>query len=319
LRWQAGVMVLLIVLAVFGPTGYRTGYESPELTFNVRQDQLGRRIARSVKQLHAIPPGSRALVAGLDATYIPFYTESFMLAEFGERISWTVLTGPGLPERKNNRVTHIVNVSDAQIKSYDRLVSYDSEGELLGIRRIGDIPPAEREKPYLLVPELRPVAELAEMYPRDGYRKFLAANVCLDWGLVGEAQRYLDGSAANGAAGDATYRQLAARLADELRAKAAAPAEAMSLRAQPEHIVDTDGSGLGVTELVWTISPPRSCEVHIGAPDGKLFAAAATSGSSKTDKWVRDGMKFFLQDVSAGRPLTPENTLAEVAVRVSAR
>jgi hypothetical protein len=315
-RWQGAVMVLLVVLTVFG---YRSGYKSDELTFNVRQDQLGRHLARSVKKLHAVPEGSRALVAGLDATYIPFHTESFMLAEFGEHISWTVLTGPGIPARKNNRVTHVTNVPDARIDSYDQLVSYNSEGELLSIRKMSDVTAAEREKPYLLVPELRPLDELTLMYPREGYRKFLAANISLDWGLLNEAQHYLEGAAADGASTDATFRQLSARLAEEQKAKLAAPAVITSLRAQPERIVDTEGVGLGATELVWTISPPRQCEVHIGAPDGKLFAVASTSGSSKTEKWVRDGMKFYLQDVSGGRTLTPENTLAEVTLRVSTR
>ena len=319
LRWQAGVMVLLTALAVVGPGGYRTGYGSQELAFNVRQDQLGRRIARSVQKLHAVPEGSRALVAGLDATYVPFYIESFMLTEFGEHISWTVLTGPGVPARRNNRVTRIMNVPDAQIDSFDQLVSYNSEGEVLSIRKTSSISAAEREKPYLLVPGLRPLAELTAMYPREGYRKFLAASVCLDWGLLSEAQHYLEGAAADGASGDATYQQLAARLANELRARAAAPTVVTSLRAEPEHIIDSDGSGLGVTELVWTISPPRQCEIHLLAPDGKLFAVASSSGRSKTEKWVRDGMKFFLQDVSGGRALTPENTLGEVTVRVSAR
>jgi hypothetical protein len=313
LRWQTAVMVLLVALTVYG---YHRRYKSSELAFNVRQDQLGRPLAQSVKKLHAVPQGSRALVVGLNATYVPFYSESFLLTEFGEHISWTVLTGPGIPAQKSNRVAHVINVSDARIGSYDQLVTYNSEGELVGIRKVVDIPAAEREKAYLLVPELRPLDELTVMYPREGYRKFLAANISLDWGLLGEAQRYLDGAAADGASADATYRQLSARLADERKAQAAMPAVVTSLRAQPEQIVDPEGHGVGVTELVWTISPPRACEIHIGAPDGKLFAAESTSGSSKTEKWVRDGMKFFLQDVSGGRTLTPENTLAEVTVRV---
>ena len=86
---------------------------------------------------------------------------------------------------------------------------------------------------------------------------------------------------------------------------------------RPQHVVDTDGTGLGTTELAWTISPPRPCEIHVGAPDGKLFATATVSGSTKTDKWVRDGMTFYLQDVSGGKPLSPENTLATVTVQVS--
>jgi len=311
------VAALLLALAIWAPLGYRANYKSAELAFSVRQDQLGRHIARSVAKLHGIPDGSRVLVAGLEATYIPFYMEDFILTEFGEHTSWTLLTGPGIPPRRNTRVTKIINVADAQLDSYDYLASYDSEGNLLSIRKIGDISPMEQQQPYLLVPELRPFAELVTMYPREAYRKYLAANVCLDWGLLDEAQRYLNDAAALGGASDPTYQQLSARLTELLRQKNAAAAGVISLTAQPQHVIDTDGSGLGVTELIWTISPPRPCEIRVNAPDGKLFATATTSGSSKTDKWVRDGMTFFLQDVSGGRSLAPENTLAKVAVQVT--
>jgi hypothetical protein len=52
------------------------------------------------------------------------------------------------------------------------------------------------------------------MYPREAYRKFLAANVAMNWGLLREAQRYLDDAAALGASTDPTYRQLSSRLAE---------------------------------------------------------------------------------------------------------
>ncbi len=315
--WQGAVAGLLLALTMFAPWGYRAGYNSPELAFELLQDRVGHNIARSIRKLHTVPANSRVLVVGLDATYVPFHAESYMLVEFGERILWTLLTGPNIQERKNNRVTRTAEIGTVQLDSYDELVTYDSDGSLRSIRAVASIPAAEREKPYLLVPQLKPFAELAEMYPREAYRKFLAANVCLDWGMWDEAQRYLAGAAETGGTSDATYRQLMDRLQKGLRARAAAPAAVQStLIARPAKIVDRDGSGLGATELFWTIFPPRECQIRIGAPDGKLFAAAAASGSSKTDKWVRNGMKFFLQDVSGGRPLTMANTLAEVTVEV---
>lgn len=316
---NAGVMALLIALSIWAPMGYKTGYRSPELTFNVRQDQLGRHIARSVKKLHEIPEGSRILVAGMDATYVPFYIESFMLTEFGERVSWTVLTGPEIPARRNNRVTRIMRIPDVQLDSYTHLVSYDSEGDLTSIRKIAEIPASEREHSYLLAPELRRLDELTETYPREGYRKLLAANVCLQWGLWDEAKRYLDSAASNGSGHDQTYLQLSARLTEGLRENTKAAAAITSLEARPQQFVDADGSGLVATEVLWTISPPRMCEIRIDAPDGKLFATASTSGSAKTDKWVRAGMTFFLQDVSGGKALTAANTLAQVTVKISGR
>jgi hypothetical protein len=240
-----------------------------------------------------------------------------MLEEFGERNIWTLVGGPDIQERKPNRVMRAVSVDRVQLDAYDQLVTFDSDGVLQSIRAVSSVPAAEREKPYLLVPQLKSYAEFAEMYPREGYRKFMAANVCLDWGLWSEAQRYLAGAAETGGANDGTYKQLMDRLDKGLRAQAALSAvvQSTTLTARPVRVID-DGSGLGATELLWTISPPRQCQIRIGAPDGKLFAVAAADGRSKTDKWVTNGMKFFLQDVSDGRPLTLANTLAEVTIEV---
>ncbi len=54
-RRNVGVMAVLVVLSLWGPLGYRSAYQSLELTFNVQQDQLGRHLARSVRRLHEVP------------------------------------------------------------------------------------------------------------------------------------------------------------------------------------------------------------------------------------------------------------------------
>jgi hypothetical protein len=43
-------------------------------------------------------------------------------------------------------------------------------------------------------------------------------------------------------------------------------------------------------------------EVHLNSPTGPLFSIAASSGSATTGDWVTNGMKFYLQDVTGGRP-----------------
>ena len=57
-------------------------------------------------------------------------------------------------------------------------------------------------------------------------------------------------------------------------------------------------------------------EVHIGSPNGRLFAGGGNRGSSQTGLWVTDGMTFYLQDVGGGKPLTEENTLALLVVNL---
>jgi len=89
------------------------------------------------------------------------------------------------------------------------------------------------------------------------------------------------------------------------------------LTATPNPIKVCDGSGMGVTTLSWTSTGAATLEIHVGKPDGKLFARGGAGGSSATNKWVNDGMVFYLQDASDQKALTAENTLATVTVGVT--
>jgi len=90
-----------------------------------------------------------------------------------------------------------------------------------------------------------------------------------------------------------------------------------SITADPNPIRVCDGSAVGVTRLSWTSIGPKQVEVHVGSPDGVLFAQTAPTSSAETGKWVTNGMSFYLQDVSDGKPLTAENTLATTSVKVT--
>lgn len=92
-----------------------------------------------------------------------------------------------------------------------------------------------------------------------------------------------------------------------------------TLVATPNPIKVCDKSGSGVTTLTWTSSGTTNVEVHVGKPDGDLFAATEASGTWTTAKWVSNGLVFFLQDVSGGKALTRENTLATVTVNVTSQ
>lgn len=91
-----------------------------------------------------------------------------------------------------------------------------------------------------------------------------------------------------------------------------------SITADPNPVRVCDGSGVGVTKLSWKSVGTTQVEVHVGSPDGVLFAQTAPTSKAETGKWVIDGMTFFLQDVSGGKPLTADNTLATETVKVTA-
>jgi len=85
-----------------------------------------------------------------------------------------------------------------------------------------------------------------------------------------------------------------------------------------------DGTGLGVTTLFVATSKSRFVEIRVGAPNGSVVTRmystmTENTGVATTGKWVTNGMKFFLQDVSNGKKLDSENTLGEVTVNVVQR
>jgi glucose/arabinose dehydrogenase len=88
-----------------------------------------------------------------------------------------------------------------------------------------------------------------------------------------------------------------------------------SITANPNPFV-ADQNGLGQTIVAWTSDVAQRAEVHVNAPDGPGFAGGDSgSFSVPTGHWVRDGMTFYLQDVSNGYPLTSAHTLATVTMR----
>jgi hypothetical protein len=89
-----------------------------------------------------------------------------------------------------------------------------------------------------------------------------------------------------------------------------------TISANPNPIPVCDGSGLGVTTLTWSAVGHTDLQVRIGSPNGQLFSTSPAA-SYPTAKWAADGMTAYLQDVSNGKPLTPENTLATVTFKVT--
>ena len=84
------------------------------------------------------------------------------------------------------------------------------------------------------------------------------------------------------------------------------------------------GSSISVTDtpaeaqqtVSWVVPDYPNVEVHVGSPSGALFAAGTGSGSAVTGRWVSDGMQFYLQDVTNGKPLTLANTIVTATAHI---
>jgi hypothetical protein len=89
----------------------------------------------------------------------------------------------------------------------------------------------------------------------------------------------------------------------------------ISISPSPIHV--SDGTGLGIATVTWSSGGTKFVEVHINAPDGPGFSGGPPGTfRANTGKWVRNGMKMYLQDVSDGKPLTSANTLAVATATV---
>ena len=97
------------------------------------------------------------------------------------------------------------------------------------------------------------------------------------------------------------------------------PALAISLTASPNPIPVTGSNPVGTTTINWNAPGAEVIEIRVGSPGGSLLTRKGSSGSEQTGLWVTEGMTFYLQDVSRGRPLTAENTLATLVVRLQRR
>ncbi len=90
-----------------------------------------------------------------------------------------------------------------------------------------------------------------------------------------------------------------------------------TITADPNPIQVCDSSGTGLTKLTWTSVGPAVVEMHVNSPNSDLLARTGANGTAATGKWVTNGMIFYLQDVTGGRSLTPENTLATFTAKAT--
>jgi parallel beta-helix repeat protein len=96
------------------------------------------------------------------------------------------------------------------------------------------------------------------------------------------------------------------------------PALGATLTASPNPIPVTGSASRGITTISWNAADVEDAQIRIGSPNGPLFVSG-NRGSAETGPWVVEGMSFYLQDVTGGKPLTAENTLATLTVRIQRR
>ena len=90
--------------------------------------------------------------------------------------------------------------------------------------------------------------------------------------------------------------------------------KAAFIGATPGVIADPNNSGTGLALIYWDAPSTSTVEIHLGSPNGPLFASGASSGTAETGQWIADGTRFFLQDATSGDPTLASNTLGIATV-----
>jgi hypothetical protein len=331
---------------------YARHYGANSLRWVLDQEIIGGRIVASFPALDKLPPKSRVLVVGLDTPFLPWRSENYIASRFGRGRHWTVMVKPGDSTPSPGPLSRLTAPEFLNLSDFDAVAIYDADGRLQQIKHVGSAEAAAGLAPF--VPGLRDALQTAEHQPQSYENWMTVASKCLDWGLWDEAQRYLRRADPTRAANDALWhiefgrasaameqisdaeRELAAakNLIARIKPDAAVAQQAsqlehaiFTLRAQPvstlvavpPRIDNPNAHGLGMVQLKWFTRPGRQVEIHVNAPDGQMLTSGQSTGQAWTGEWVSNGMEFFLQDVTDGRPLTPRFTLARVKIAVTSR
>ena len=219
---------------------------------------------------------------------------------------------PSAELHRSSRLVAFAVPASIDLKNFDYLARYRSSGRLVGIGAVSDIPPGA-SLPELLVPDLEVRESELRRNPEDAY----ATSIAPRWRSTGACGRKRSGGWIR--------RRLAARARTPPSGgfpprSAIAPPKRRRNRSPdcpPRAYRSAQWRGAGSTDLYWTVPEGMAFEIHVSAPNGPLFSSGNKSGHARAEGWVTNGMQFFLQDVSGGKPLYAKHTLASVKVEVT--
>ncbi|NOT58635.1 MAG: hypothetical protein HOP19_00245, partial [Acidobacteria bacterium] len=83
-----------------------------------------------------------------------------------------------------------------------------------------------------------------------------------------------------------------------------------TISASPNPIQVCDGTGLGATTLTWTTTGATTIQIRLGSATGEiLYQGTSVNAAGTTDKWVTNGMEFFLLNAANGATLASTTVL----------
>ncbi len=319
-----------------------------EMQWFLEQEAIGRNLWASLERVDASTrKANQILITGLDTPFPPWASGGFTRWRFDGRRYWCLVYPKDL-SAKNSRNVRFSMPSQADLTHADKMLMFDASGRLKDLLSADQIRRRFRS-PIDLVTELTSQTLRRPDEIDTAPELVQAGDRLMQWSLANEAIPYYERAVsithaedadvlfrlgrAEGRAGKFTqaaehinaaiakakpasvndYRKGLDELAVDARSQQKTAPE---LEIRPPAAVSADHLGMAVVTLRWIAPAGTAVQVHVGRCDGPLLASSDGSGTAQTGRWVRDNTTFYLQDVTAGKALAPENTIAQATAHV---
>jgi len=164
--------------------------------WTIEQEAINRNILASYATLKQLDSGAKKiLVTGLSMPFHPFYTASYVRAEFGPGRSWTVLVPHGqIPESK--APVELSKADAVNPADYDYALGFDEDGKLIAHWTREQLRAASGEqRDRVLFPMLNPIFDRNANWSGEWLPLLRAGQIYWQWGQLGSAQICLRRSA----------------------------------------------------------------------------------------------------------------------------
>jgi len=186
LMFRAQIAIAAVLVFIFVWTN-RSRYEAHRWT--IQQEKINRNILAAYPALKRIAGGStNILVTGLSMPFHPFYTASYVRAEFGPRRDWTVLVPRGQPA-KSERSLQLAKPDLINPADYDYAFGFDEDGNLISQWTHEQLQKATsgEQRDRVLFPTLNAIFNSSAKWSGDWLALLRAGQIYWQWGQLDAA------------------------------------------------------------------------------------------------------------------------------------
>lgn len=181
---QGAIAAILVVAFVWTN---RSRYEAHRWT--IEQEKINRNIIAGYPALKALPSGAhQILISGLSMPFDPFFSSSYIRAEFGPNRNWTVLVPRGAVSPSESPV-RLARPDEVNPGDYDYAFGFDDDGKLVShwTREQLQAAATGERRDRVLYPTLNSVFGADEKWSGEWMPLLRAGQIYWQWGQLNSA------------------------------------------------------------------------------------------------------------------------------------